>query len=117
MMRSRDFLLLLVGLIIILFGILGSIFWTMFAGLVSLLLMHFLVLFILVLQRRQVGRLQGRVLELVRANKAASRQNAEAVTEDQTGKKILGLLQAQQVSLDIINNRFEDFSIDAHYPG
>jgi len=111
--KSRGSLVLILNLFLLFGGILGSILWTMTIGLISLLLMIFSVLFLLIVQRRQIGILQKRVLGLIRSNKNTFGKNYNSKHDDggeMALERIVGLLQAQQIGMDRIYDKVESIS-------
>lgn len=112
-MHLRDKMFLLSGFLLVLVGSVLSILWNLLAGLISLLLLAYLCLILLVLQRRQLARVQKRTLDLVkwttkRGTRAApsvkdgSKQCAEIPT-----KRIIGILQAQQMSMERLSRKID----------
>ena len=104
-MRTRDMILLVIGFLIVAGGFLSIFTWPAISQL-ALLLLNFLLLVLLVLQRRQFAKVNERTLALLRASSATnealvkSQQNASAST-----KKILNVLNAQQISMEILNSK------------
>lgn len=116
-MHLRDKVFTLAGLLIGVSGILATIFWSMEAGIVALLTLSLLNLVLVMLQRKQMAKMQQRTLSILRiqqseksvgevaplnASQMNSLQNLPVYT-----KKIIGLLQAQQISMDVLNQKVE----------
>jgi len=112
-MHLRDKMFLLSGLLIVLVGSVLSILWNLLAGFIALLLLAYLCLFLLVLQRRQLARVQQRTLDLVKwttkrgtrpttSSTDVSKQCVEIPT-----KRIIGILQAQQMSMERLSRKFD----------
>lgn len=114
-MSSRDKVFLLAGTIVGLVGVVATLLWNLEVGIITLLLLNLLNLFILLLQRRQLGRIQQRTLALLQSREGKSSQgrgetlNAAKIQHDLkvSNKKLVGLLQAQQTNLDRLNEKIE----------
>lgn len=114
-MNSRDLIFLVMGVLAGLAGIVTTVVWSVEAGIIALLAMSVIFLVLLILQRRQIAKLQQRMLSVLN-----HQQKAKAVTEKNQPiapkrpesiaiptKKIVGLLQAQQVSMEMLNAKLE----------
>lgn len=113
---KRDLVLMGAGTTIAACGVVGSLVWGPAAGLVAILAMAMLILTVQVLQRRQTAILQQRVLSVIKLIKRNEKmaqetifrqlQNAKSApaVSDQalalSTKRIIGLLQAQQIGLE-----------------
>lgn len=110
-MYSRDKIVLFSGFILVVMGILTTFFWAVEGGIVALLLISLLVLILLVLQRRQLAKLQQRTLRLQQSNNSLTRSIAAPdQIESVSTKKILGLLQAQQISMEVLDDKVEEIA-------
>lgn len=116
-MNKRDLVFLLSGLVIAGVGI-GAVFYGgSVVVFISLFLLSILILVVLLLQRRQLAAVQKRTLEIIRAYNAVTRnpaknQQGKVLTnsraQDFSTKKIIGLLTAQQTSMEILNKKIEN---------
>lgn len=108
-MNSRNVMIFVLGLAITLMGSLSSIFWSIEFGIVSLLFLGFILILMLILQRKQSSITQQRILKLIQ--KTAHLDNAilalESDAKTQT-KRALAILQAQQVSLEQLYRELKD---------
>lgn len=110
-MNLRDKIIFGFGFLLAVTGAVTTILWTAKAGLISLLLLGFLLLFLVTLNRRQMSKLQQRTL----ANLHFAREtNSSLVASQQetsmATKRILGILQAQQISMEMLERNIkEDF--------
>lgn len=111
-MNTRDLVFLVVGAMIGLTGIIGALLGSVKLGTVALMAMSVILLVLLVLQRRQLAKVQQRMLSILNAqqksaesatapnlSRAAAPQESIAIPT----KKIVGLLQAQQISMEKLN--------------
>src|SRR5699024_1859869 len=114
-MHSRDIASLVVGAAIGVVGILGTILGAPEVGIVALLVLGVLILGVLVLQRRQLARIQQRTLSILNSRRPATTQDKKIQLDPEntrrdmaiSTKKVVGLLQAQQVGLDTLNAKVE----------
>ena len=114
-MHSRDIVSLVVGAAIGVVGILGTLLGAPEVGIVALLALGVLILGVLVLQRRQLARIQQRTLSILNSRPPATTQDKQIQLDpDNTRrdmaistKKVVGLLQAQQAGLDTLNAKVE----------
>lgn len=114
-MNSRDLIFLVMGTFVGLAGIGTTLVWSIDAGIIALLAMGVILLVLLILQRRQVAKLQQRMLSVINQQKKANAEtekNQPRVANPPESiaihtKKIVGLLQAQQVSMEMLNAKFE----------
>jgi len=117
-MNTRDLVFLLSGLAIVGVGI-GAILYDHFViAFIALFLLSMVILLVLLLQRRQLAAVQKRTLELIRAHNAVARNPAKNQSQGQgltnprgqdfSTKKIIGLLVAQQTSMEILNKKIEN---------
>jgi len=112
-MYTKDRVALLCGFLIAVFGALCTIFWSAVVGLLSLILLNLLVVVFVFFQRRQLLKMQQRLLGLVQSDRQIMlRLQEQNLYEGSSTKKILGLLQAQQVGLDMLNAKIECTSED-----
>ena len=98
MLSSRDWVFIGGGLALTVGGILATFYWNIEAGIVVLFLLGMLLLLLGILQRKHQARLQERVLFLIAAEKKRVREPVEL--DSVSMKKIIGLLHAQQISLE-----------------
>lgn len=114
-MHSRDIVSLVVGAAIGVVGTFGTFLGAPEVGIVALLALGVLILGVLVLQRRQLARIQQRTLSILNSRPPATTQDKQIQLDpDNTRrdmaistKKIVGLLQAQQAGLDTLNAKVE----------
>ena len=104
-MNLRELTLLFLGALAAVVGILASLYKSWPVGLITLVGLAFLVLVVLLLMRKQVGRLQQRVLTLIRINKETERHLARLEVDSIAIRKIFDVLQAQQISMEILNTK------------
>lgn len=104
-MSARDKLFGLLGLLIAVAGIISTLFWNVEAGIVALLLLSALIGLLILLQRRQLAKLQQRMLVLLSADKFRNKSGAKQSIDTQEWKKVLGLLNAQQISMEILSEQ------------
>lgn len=104
-MNFREFFLFLLGAVTTAVGVLASIFWSLTAGLISLLVMVFLLLVLLLLQRRQLGKIQQRSLALLRFQSCGKDDCASSERDGLAVRKIADMLQAQQISMELIYDK------------
>lgn len=108
-MSLRDKMFLAFGTMIGVLGVTATLLWSIEIGVVALLLLGLIILVLVVLQRRQLSRVQQRTLTLLNAR----RQDAKPVqVKPQESlaiptKKVVGLLQAQQMSMDLLNEKLD----------
>lgn len=108
-MYSRDKIILGFGVVVTLLGIAATLSWSVMIGVIAVLVMSLLVLSVLLLQRMQLAKVQQRTLSILQADKE-TRQSITSVERSGSvaTKKIIGLLQAQQISMEILNDKIED---------
>lgn len=113
-MYSRDKIFLLLGTAIAGIGAIATILWTYAAGIIALLAIAVVIILMLVLQRRQLAKIQERTLKLVKAQQSArsqqSNSKAPARKEESLAvstKKIIGILQAQQISVELLHAKID----------
>lgn len=112
-MNARDKYILGLGMILAIFGVISTIFWSLRLGLIALVLMYLLVLLLLVLQKNQMAKVQQRVLSLIQLDREAKRNVAASERKDLAAeKRLVGLLQAQQMSLDMLKNELTEIARD-----
>jgi len=120
-MNTRDLVFLVVGAMIGLTGIVSALVWSVKLGIVALIVLSLILLVLLVLQRRQLGKVQQRMLSILNAQqksaKSATTPNLSRVAVPQENiaipmKKIVGLLQAQQISMEKLNAKLDSALLD-----
>lgn len=107
-MTSRDLIFVSVGTLLGGIGIAASFLGRDTLGMIALFLLGLLILFLMILQRRTQARVQERILYLVKAENKRSKiggANSSASTPSTDSnavlaKKVVGLLQAQQISME-----------------
>lgn len=122
-MKTRDLVIVSTGAILTFLGIFLTFAWGLAGGISALLLTSLLILILLVLERRQVAKLQERVLTILRSTTtrqvtSAEGKNSGVATDswmsdsfdEVTIKKILGLLQAQQMSMEALDRHISTLS-------
>lgn len=113
-MYYRDKFLLIAGLLIVAVGSILTVVWHISAGIVAILFLCLLCMILLVLQRRQLSKVQQRTLAILRTPAQHVPQvdvsACNDCRQDMTvyTKKIVGMLQAQQTSMEILNDKFEN---------
>lgn len=112
-MQLRDKIFLLVGGLIATLGVIATFLWTVSAGVGALLLLGLMILMLLVLERRQLAKIQERSLHLLRVTEKPKRTPySEDSTVRISTKKIIGMLQAHQVSLDLLAEKIDSEALD-----
>lgn len=107
-MYFRDKIFLAASFVLVLLGSLGSFFWRVEAGIVALLLVSILILVFLTLLRRQVSKVQQRTLALLHVRSAVDKLSTDLRdAESISTKKIIGLLHAQQMSMEELSGKIE----------
>lgn len=116
-MNRRDLFLTIGGVFLAIFGVGVLIYGNLTLALISLFLLIILLLILLLLQRRQLAAIQERTLRLLRSQKESSSRlkNMESQLKfsnrkdksDASTKKILGILSAQQTSMELLNQKIE----------
>lgn len=102
----RDLLFFVAGAVVGCAGIGASLLWSPIAGIIAQLLLTVGLFLLLVLQRRQVAKVQARTLEILRhAKESQNRPDGNSKRVVVFEKNILGLLQAQQTNLDLLNQK------------
>lgn len=116
-MTSRDLTVIAVSVVAAGVGIAASFLGDMRVGMTALFLLALLIVFLLVLQRRHQARVQSRILYLVNAEKNRSKivsAKSPVQSADESNaiyiKKIIGLLQAQQASMERLRAEMSDVS-------
>lgn len=102
LLTSRDWVLVGVGLSLTVTGIITTVFGSIEIGMIVLFLLGLLLLILGILQRKHQYRLQERVLYLIGAEKKRLREPVEL--DSVSMKRIIGLLHAQQISLENLNS-------------
>lgn len=102
MLSSRDWAFIGGGLVLTVAGVIATFYWNIEAGIVVLFLLGMLLLMLGILQRKHQARLQERVLYLIGAEKKRGREPVEL--DSVSMKKIIGLLHAQQISLEKLDS-------------
>src|SRR5690625_4640254 len=111
-MKAKDIVIVSAVILLTFGGIAASFLGSVRVSISALLLLGLLILFLLVLQRRHQGRVQERILYLVNSertrNKSTIDQNSLKSLSSSNAifaKKIIGLLQAQQISMERLRNQ------------
>lgn len=109
-MNKKDLGVVAVGLTIASIGVVAALLGYVDFAILALLFFNVVLLMMIILQRRQLGTLQKRTLDLLRArvkieSKSQTEQpeitrKQEALVTQISTKKILGVLHAQQIQLD-----------------
>jgi len=113
-MGTKDKLFLVFGGGVGVVGIVATILWSVEAGVVALITISLVILTLLALQRRQLARVQQRTLSMLNVLQTTKPVTAPKPPSDQESiaiptKKIVGLLQAQQMNLDLLNSKVETY--------
>jgi len=122
-MHSRDKIFLASGVILAVGGAVLTLVWGTEAGVIALLALSFVILVVVLLQRRQLARIQQRTLAILNFQQAVkelpktssvkstsrSQTSAKGTQEDLAiaTRKIVGLLQAQHVALELLHEKME----------
>lgn len=117
-MNKRDLVFVGTGLLLAFIGVLALLYGSLTLSLTVGFLMMTLLLVLLVLQRRQLASVQERTLRMLRDRKDvfSKLENIERLSgtsrqtdsTDISSKKVIGLLSAQQISMELLNNKLED---------
>lgn len=117
-MNKRDLVFVATGLLLAFVGVLALFYGSLTLSLTVGFLMMTLLLVLLVLQRRQLASVQERTLRMLRDRKHvfSKLENIERLSgtsrqtdsTDISSKKVIGLLSAQQISMELLNNKLED---------
>lgn len=117
-MNKRDLVFVGTGLLLAFIGVLALLYGSLTLSLTVGFLMMTLLLVLLVLQRRQLASVQERTLRMLRDRKHvfSKLENIERLSgtsrqtdsTDISSKKVIGLLSAQQISMELLNNKLED---------
>lgn len=108
-MKLRDRLFLVSGIGIGVLGVIATLLWSVEAGVVALLLLGLIIFILVILQRRQLSRVQQRTLAMLNAPKEDTKR-VEVKPQENLAiptKKVVGLLQAQQMSMDLLNEKLD----------
>lgn len=115
-MDNKNKLILAFALLVAFAGILGSMFWGSTAGVIALLALGLLIVVLQTLQRRQLAKVQERLSVLIRQNqsllefKSADGNIGVDRGTHTTITKIFDMLQAQQVSTELLAARMDQSS-------
>jgi len=113
-MGTKDKLFLVFGGGVGVVGIVATILWSVEAGVVALITISLVILTLLALQRRQLARVQQRTLSMLNTLQTTKPVTVPKPPSDKESiaiptKKIVGLLQAQQMNLDLLNSKVETY--------
>ena len=108
-MYLREKVYLGLGLLLGTIGIVSSVFWSIKVGIVFLTFLVMLIFVLIVLQRRQLAKVQHRTLRLLQnqGKKPVREEGRAEISVHIATKKIIGLLQAQQISMDLLKDRLD----------
>lgn len=110
-MNSRDKIVLAIGIAVSILGTVATLLWSVAGGVIALLLLCLVILGLLILVRRQLARVQQRTLTLLKQQ--ARLRQAEPVLPNGDDyaqvsvKKIIAILEAQQMSMEILNAKVD----------
>lgn len=109
-MNKRDLVFFITGLIITAWGFISVLLGNQMMAIIAILLMFMIVFVVLILQRRQLAAVQKRTLELLKfANRPAEVVQIDRDKQiDISTKKIINILQAQQIAMERLAQRFDD---------
>lgn len=116
-MNSRDKILLVSGSVIGLSGIVLALVWRNPAGIIALLMMNLVILLFLFSQRRQLARLQKKTDTLLNSRlmtKESTATGKPLQSQEVPLKKVVGLLQAQQISMERLNDKMDGILNQQH---
>lgn len=112
-MKAKNIVIVSSGMLLTVGGLVAGFLDSVRLSITALLLLGLLIVLLLVLQRRQQARIQERILYLVKSersqNKAAAEQNtikSLASSNAIFAKKITGLLHAQQISMERLQESY-----------
>ena len=113
-MSTKDKFFLFFGGGVGIAGIVATILWSVEAGVVALITISLVILTLLALQRRQLARVQQRTLSMLNTLQTTKPVTVPKPPSDKESiaiptKKIVGLLQAQQMNLDLLNSKVETY--------
>jgi len=113
-MSTKDKFFLFFGGGVGIVGIVATILWSVEAGVVALITISLVILTLLALQRRQLARVQQRTLSMLNTLQTTKPVTVPKPPSDKESiaiptKKIVGLLQAQQMNLDLLNSKVETY--------
>lgn len=112
-MINKERLLAGLACLVVVMGVFGSLLWDSRAGIIALLGLGLLIVALLTLQRRQLAKAQERLLELMRQNKSLAEDKpvdysvCGDIESHAKLRKIFDMLQAQQVSIELLAARRE----------
>ena len=122
-MHLRDKIFLASGGVLAVGGAVLTFAWNVEAGIAALLALSLVILVVVLLQRRQLARIQQRTLAILNSQQALidslksasvpsserSKNSDKGVQEDLalSTRRIVGLLQAQHVALELLHERLE----------
>lgn len=109
--KLRDLIFIGAGVVVAGAGIGASLLWSTVAGVIAQLLLTGGLLLLIVLQRRQMAKIQARTLEILRYTKGNRNQPSKTDKRPVVFEKnVLGILQAQQTSIDLLNQKLDALS-------
>lgn len=109
-MNRIDIIFAAAGFFVTVAGIIATLLWDPQGGVICVLILGVLLLSLVLLERRQMAKLQERVLGLMKTENDRKRKVPSQSLEAANWKRILGILQAQQVSMDILSKQIRDLS-------
>src|SRR5699024_8413581 len=102
-MNRIDIIFAAAGFFVTVAGIISTLLLDRRRGVICVLILGVLLLSLVLLERRQMAKLQERVLGLMKTENNRKRKVPSQSIEAANWKRILGILQAQQVSMDILS--------------
>lgn len=110
-MNTRDKIILAIGVAVSILGAVMTLLWSVAAGVIALLLLCLVILGLLILVRRQLARVQQRTLTLLKQQSTPRQAEPVLAQGDDYAqisfKKIIAILEAQQMSMEILNAKVD----------
>ncbi|WP_022871636.1 hypothetical protein [Yaniella halotolerans] len=121
-MTRRDMLFFGLGTLVACIGVIASLLGSKIIGIVATLVIGSLILVLLLLQRKQMAAMQQRTLGILRkvnsgyeiVSALTQPQSEQHLSKKEVGealqvptKKLVGLLQAQQMQIDALSSQIE----------
>lgn len=107
-MKSRNMFLLSVAASLSLLGVVAMFAWDARFGITAILVLNLLLIVLALLERRKMAQTQQRLLKIIESNASIRRELLRLERVSQTDiQKLAGLVQAQQISLEIATTTLE----------
>lgn len=112
-MKAKDIVIVSAGMLLTIGGVVASFLGSVKLSIAALLLLGLLIVLLLILQRRHQARIQERVLYLVKSERSRDKTTIDQNTLKSLAssnaifaKKITGLLHAQQISMERLQESY-----------